>query len=95
MFGSKCDYNQLLNECVEMKFIDISENEDNSIDEYILGGIKDFKREKSKSMVDILSNREVFKDLIFYLNNIYKIKYVQIRDFFQISRGVMDALKRK
>lgn len=93
IFGSKCNYNQLFEESFEMRFIDVLDTERKLTNEYILEGMMAFKKEQGKNMIEILSNRDVFKDLICYLKEICKIKYVEIKDFFEISRGTMDSLK--
>ena len=94
IFGSKCNYIELFKENFEMRFIDVSDEDIHSTNEYILEGLRAYRKEKRKSIVEILSNREVFKELVVYLNNICKIKYVEIRKFFEISRGTMDSLKK-
>ena len=82
----------MFKEKFDIRFIDVIE--ENNAREYILEGIRAFKKENDISIVEILSNRLEFKNLIFYLNNICKIKFVEIRDFFEISRGTMDSLKK-
>lgn len=94
IFGRNCNYMKLFKESFNMRFIDTSYNESNSTNEYITEGIRAFKREKGKEMVEILLDREEFKCLISYLKNTCKIKYVEIENYFEISRGTMDALKK-
>jgi len=96
-FGTKCNYLQLFKESFDVRFIDAdASNENRSIyRDYILEGIREFKRKYNKTIVELLSNREEFKKMIFFLNNTCKIKYVEIKDFFEMSRGTMDALKRQ
>ena len=91
IFGDNCNYLKLFNENFDIRFIDIM---DENSKEYILEGIRAFKKEEDKSIVEIFSNRRELKKLIFYLNDICKIKFVEIRDFFEISRGTMDYLKK-
>lgn len=95
IFGDDCNYLKLFRENFDMRFIDVIGEDKNFLREYILEGIRAFKKEKGKSIVEILSNRKEFKNLIFYLNNICKIKFVEIKDFFEISRGTMDSLKKQ
>ena len=59
-----------------------------------LSSIKQYQNQKDNFSYDIFSNRETLKKLIYFLNSKYGIKYVKIRDFFEIPRGIMDTLKR-
>ena len=42
-----------------------------------------------------MSNRKILKQLISFLKNEYDIKYTEISDFFEISKGTMESLKMK
>ena len=94
MFGSKCDYLELFKSNYDKKIMDI-ENDNIDNKEYILEGIKEFKEKFSYSIVDIFSSREIFKKLIFFLKDECNFKYIEISEFFNISRGTMDILKRR
>ena len=61
--------------------------------EYIANGIKEFCKQKGLKIVEILIEREILKELISFLYKSCGIKYVEIREYFDISRGTMDALK--
>ena len=52
------------------------------------------EKDYEKATFEILSSRNLLKKLIYYLNNELKLKYVEIRDFLEIPRGVMDDLKQ-
>ena len=95
IFGDKCNYLKLFRENFDMRFIDVMDENLENTREYILEGIRAFKKENKKSTVEILSDRIEFKNLIFYLNNICKIKFIEIRNFFEIPRGTMDSLKKQ
>ena len=43
----------------------------------------------------IFSNREIVKKLILFLNEKCNIKYVEIKNYFEISRCVMTTLKKQ
>ena len=91
IFGKKCDYLQLFNEIFNKEFMDI---EPYQKDNYILAGIKEFKKQKAIELVDILSNREVFKKLVKFLKEECGIKYVEIASFFEISKNKINSLKK-
>lgn len=95
IFGDNCNYLKLFKENSDMRFIDIIGEDRKYLREYILEGIRAFKKENHKSITEILSNRDDFKKLIFYLNDVCKIKFVEIKDFFSIPRGTMDSLKKR
>lgn len=91
IFGKECDYNVIFRDAFDKKFIDI---EDTCVNEYIVSGINEFKKENNVNLIDILSDREVLKKLIYFLKEDCGIKYVEIRNYFNIPRGTMDELKR-
>lgn len=95
IFGSKCNYLQLFKECYEKRYMDINEESNDRTKDYILEGIREFKKEKVVETVDILSNREVLKRMISFLKESCGIKYIEIREFFEIPRGTMELLKTK
>ena len=93
IFGNKCDYLELFNQTNEKEFMDI----DNSYDKkyYIVEGIKEFTKENSIEIVEIMSDRERLKQLINFLKNEWEINYIDISKFFEMSRGIIDSLKTK
>ncbi|HCC04049.1 MAG TPA: hypothetical protein DEP51_04240 [Clostridiales bacterium] len=93
IFGNKCDYLELFNQTYEREFMDI----DNSTDKkyYIIEGIKEFTKENSIEIVEIMSDRERLKQLINFLKNEWEINYIDISKFFEMSRGIIDSLKTK
>lgn len=94
IFGESCDYNKLFKETINKKFMDIEDESDNKEKEYIIDGIREFNKEQNIEMIDIFSNRELFKKLINYLKEECKFTYKEIQNFFEISRGTMDCLKK-
>lgn len=95
IFGSKCDYLKLFKESYEKRHMDINEENYDRTKDYILEGIREFKKEEVVETVEILSNREIFKRMICFLKESCNIKYIEIRNFFEIPRGTMDLLKIK
>ena len=95
LFGSKCNYIQLFEQSYEKRYLDINDEKNNTIQEYILEGVREFKEQEIVEMVEILSNREILKRMISFLKENCGIKYVEIRNFFEIPRGTMELLKIK
>lgn len=95
MFGSKCNYEQLFKESYEKRYMDINEDNYDRTKDYILEGIREFKKKEVVEMVEILSNRETFKRMICFLKESCNIRYIEMRSFFGIPRGTMDLLKIK
>lgn len=95
LFGSKCNYIQLFEESYEKRYLDIKDEKNDTIQEYILDGIREFKEQEIVEMVEILSNREIFKRMISFLKENCGLKYIEIRNFFEVPRGTMDVLKNR
>ena len=95
MIGSKCNYIQLFKESYEKRYMDINEGNYNLTKDYILEGIREFKKEKMVELAEILSNRDILKGMIYFLKENCNIKYIEIRNFLGIPRGTMDVLKSK
>ncbi|MBR1802540.1 MAG: transposase [Clostridia bacterium] len=95
LFGSKCDYSELFKEAFERRFIDIDNNNIETTKEYIIEGIKEYQRQYKVSISEILSNRPIFKEMIFFLNEECGFRFVEIKNFFEIPKGTMDFLQRR
>ena len=63
--------------------------------EYILSEITEFSKKEKIKIGDIFFDRNILIKLIDFLKNTCEIKYIEIRTFFGISRGMMDNLKIK
>ena len=89
IFGN-VNYKELFNQSDEDEiFKDI----DNDEFEVLENGIKVFENKVHKQLEEILSEKEILKELVRFLKNNYKVTYVNIRKRFNISRGKMDRLK--
>lgn len=95
IFGSNCNFLELFNEIIDIRFMDLDNESLNEKNEYITRGIRKFQKDYSKEIFEILANRDLLKKLIYFLNSEFRIKYIEIRNFFEIPRGTMDALKTK
>lgn len=81
----------------EMKYI-CNENDSNEdvfidVETNIIDGISDFLKKENIKIFEIFEKRDILKKLIKYLKNDKKIKYIEIRKMFGITRGTMDRLK--
>ena len=97
LFGEKCNYQKLFKENIDTKtltyhrilekrYIDI---ERSATSEYIDNGINEFCKQKGLKIFEILIKKENLKELISFLYKSCGIKYVKIRNYFDISRGTM------
>ena len=93
IFGLNCNYLGLLNENLKKRFIDI-EDEVRPSREYVIAGIKAYNKQENKTLSQIFMDRNILKELIDFLYNQYGLKYVEISDFLEMSKGTMDELKR-
>ena len=94
MFGERCDYLKLFNETYEKRFIDTEKDTQESTDYYMAEGIREYKKVSNREISEILSNREVLKELIKNLHENNGFKYIEIRNYLKIPIGVMDKLKK-
>ena len=94
LFGEKCDFRSLFKKAYDRRFIDTEETKISAA-EYINNGIIKFEKEKSMNIIEILSNRKAFIELIQFLKDKSGLKYKEIREYLGISRGTMDGLKSK
>ena len=92
IFGTECDYKELFEHLYLRRFIDADEDI-NVLNQYIEEGIKEFVINNQITIHDVFSNREILKKLIFFLNQNCNIKYIEIRNYFEMSRRVMQTLK--
>lgn len=95
IFGDKCDFYELFNSTHDIKYMDIEDDNEDSIDDYIIEGISEFKRNESIKIQELFENRSILKQAIKFLNKCCGIKYVEIQKYFDISRGTMGNLKIK
>lgn len=95
IFGEKCDFRELFNNTYDKKYMDIEDDNEYTIDDYITQGIAEFKQNENTKIEEIFGNRNVLKRAINYLNKCCGIKYVEIEKYFEISKGTMGNLKIK
>lgn len=95
IFGEDCDYAKLFEQSFDKRFMDVEDEQQETINYYILEGIREFKKDYLLDTVEILSSREIFKKLIVFLKENCGLRYTEISKFFEISRGSMDKLKVK
>ena len=95
IFGSKCDFSKLFDECCDREFMDVKNTNKKDKHYYITEGIRMYMKEKSINIVEILSDRKIFKSFIFFLNEVWGVKYVEIAKFFDINRGSLNGLLRR
>lgn len=75
---------------IESEFIDV----DIDIKEKILNCIEYFCERKQLEIIKIFEDRKILRDLIMELKNKRKVKYVDIMETLDISRGAMERIKR-
>ncbi len=95
IFGEKCNYREIFESTYEKRYMDINDGNLDVVGEYINEGIKEFKHIYNIGLVEIFANRECLKKLIRFLKEKCNVKYVEIRKYLEISRGVMESLKKE
>lgn len=74
----------------EINFFDLDIEKNNKV---IYNAVSRFLKDNKIKIYEIMSSREILKKLILYLKENEKIKYTEIREFFEIKRGTMEGLK--
>lgn len=93
-FGENCDFAELFDTAYDKRYIDVDDENLKNVNEYISSGITEYCKDRKIAIIDIFTDRSILIDTINHLKVNCGIKYVEIRDFFNISRGVMDKLKK-
>ncbi len=89
---SKEDYENICkNIDYNITFLDV----DNDIKEKILLSTQEFVRIKEYKLYEIFSNKQILKELIEYLKNNKSIKYVAIREYFEMTKNSMQKIMKK
>ena len=86
---SKEEYEDICksDECTR-NFLDIDRN----INEDIKNGIKEYMNKENYKIFNVYDNREIFKNLIYFLKTEYKINYIDSFNFFGISKNLFRNL---
>ncbi len=86
---NKYDYEDICNNIdYDAIFLDIDTTER----EKTIAGIQEFLKEKKYRAYEMFSNRKVLEEMVFYLKNVKKIKYKNIRDLLDMTRGTMQRI---
>lgn len=86
------DYEDIINNVyTDYNFYDIERD----IGYKVKQGISEFIEKEQVDLFEIFSNRDILIRLIKFLKNVKKIKYVQTREFFDITRGTMESITRR
>ncbi len=93
--GEKCNFRELFEIAYDRPFMDIEDDRQSTIGDYIIQGITEFKQNEGIKIEEFFENRNVLKKVINMLNKSYGIKYVEIENYFEISKGTMERLKIK
>lgn len=93
IFGEDCNYLELFNNAFEKRFMDAEKESEEEFSTYVLEGIREFKKENNQEIVEVFSNRELFKKLIEFLNQVCGFSYVELKRYFNISTSTMEGLK--
>ena len=93
LFGKDCSYLKMFEKPCGKMFMDIDRPSTSDFQEHIMNGICEFIEENKVKIYSIFEERSELKLLINYLKKECKIPYVAIRDYFEMSKGIMDGLK--
>ena len=79
-----CNNNKVEQDFYDVDRIDLKEKIYRGIDRYIV--------KEQVELWEIFSKRNILENLIRYLKNIEKIKYVTIRKYLEINKGIMEGI---
>lgn len=89
---SKEDYENICNNNnYNMNFLDVEIDKE----EKIKAAIEEFLEVKNRKIYEIFSNRKILEKMVLYLKNERGIKYIEIRDFLEMTRGTMQRIMLK
>jgi len=89
---SKEDYEDIChNISYDTSFLDIEVDKK----EEIIMGIQEFLETDNRKLQELFSNRKILEEVVLYLKNEKKIKYTEIREFFEMTRGTMQRIMLK
>ena len=57
--------------------------------------IREFLGDNNYELYEIYEKRQVLKEMILYLKNDKKVKYTEIENYFEITRGIMQRVLGK
>lgn len=89
---SKADYEDIINNCYTTYIFSDTEE---YIEEKISNGVLEFIKKEQINPEKIFLERSTLIELIKFLKNVKKIKYVNIKNFFNITRGTMENITKK
>lgn len=89
------DYNFVLDSKIADKriFIDIDKPSQQEINNLITNAIIDFINSNNLNLVEIFSDKTVFKSLLYFLKNTLHFSYKNIQDYFEITQYSINKLK--
>lgn len=92
LFGKDCNFYQIFKQTIDIRFMEV-EDEDNNFKEYMEGSIYDYVKDRSIELYRIFSERIILKNLINVLKEKYHFKYVEVMQYFGISKATMESIK--
>lgn len=93
IFGENFNFLEMVKKECGTLFIDVEEKTVDEISQHIIIGTEEFINCNKINLQDIFSNRENMKNLVKYLKEECGISYKQIRDFFEMTKGVMERIR--
>lgn len=92
IYGENFDFSSLINISNNQIFIDVDKPKLCEIYNMMDNKIIEFERKYNYYLWEILSQRNAFKELIIYLRNKYKFKYLDMCSRFEISKNLISKM---
>ena len=94
IFGNESNYIEIFKQNYARRFMG-TEKENKTSEDYIRNGINEFLKNEKINLTEIFSNEITLIKLIHFLKEECNLKYIEIRNFFTVTKGKMDELTKK
>lgn len=92
LFGENCNFLEMLKEDEGKIFMDVEKPTGEEMNMHILAATREFMQLSQVSIQDIFYDRQILKKLLIYLKKECGISYEYLKNYFEISKGIMECL---
>lgn len=93
IFGEQCDFSMLISKAEDKRFMDVDKSK-KLLDKYFIESISEFVNDKNIEIALVFYNKKVFKELVIFLKEKCGFTYIEIQNFFEISRAKLELIRK-
>ena len=93
LFGKNCDFESLFKNVAERRFADTKEETSNNLKYYLKSAVNEFLEMRQNKIEEVLSQEEIFGNLVSFLKKECGFKYVEIQQILEVPKGAMDKFR--